>query len=111
MPDLIARNFDAPDEVVEMDHMRSERVTVAGRVISRDSQAPGFRWSTHLKPTVGTEWCEVHHVGVVLSGRLEGVHQNGETFAFGPMDVLDIPPGHDGWVSGDEPFVTIQWST
>lgn len=31
-------------------------------------------------------------------------------FDFGPHDVIDIAPGHDAWVVGDEPLVGIEWS-
>jgi class 3 adenylate cyclase len=27
-----------------------------------------------------------------------------------PLDLMAIPPGHDAWVLGDEPFVTIDWT-
>ena len=29
---------------------------------------------------------------------------------FGPDDVFDIPPGHDGYTIGDEPCVQIEWA-
>jgi class 3 adenylate cyclase len=36
--------------------------------------------------------------------------QDGTTMEFGPNDVFDIPPGHDGWTVGDEPCVQIEWA-
>jgi hypothetical protein len=27
----------------------------------------------------------------------------------GPNDVFGLPPGHDGYVIGHEPLVTIEW--
>jgi hypothetical protein len=30
---------------------------------------------------------------------------DGTEMEFGPGDVYEIPPGHDGWVIGDEPAV------
>jgi quercetin dioxygenase-like cupin family protein len=32
---------------------------------------------------------------------------DGSEQEFGPGDVLSIPPGHDAWVVGDDPFVAI----
>ena len=29
---------------------------------------------------------------------------------FGPNDVFDVPPEHDGFTVGDEPCVQIEWS-
>jgi class 3 adenylate cyclase len=45
----------------------------------------------------------VHHVQVFLSGRFAVRMDDGEEVEFGPMEVGDIPPGHDAWVVGDEP--------
>ena len=36
--------------------------------------------------------------------------QDGTALRFGPNDVVDIPPGHDAWVVGDEPFVQLEWT-
>lgn len=30
---------------------------------------------------------------------------DGQELEFGPGDVADIPPGHDGWVIGNEPAI------
>jgi class 3 adenylate cyclase len=72
--------------------------------IGRAILEPGWRWSVDLKPAVGTEWCEAHHLHVLLAGRF-AVQMAGsdEVEEFGPGDVVDIPPGHDTWVVGDEP--------
>jgi class 3 adenylate cyclase len=64
---------------------------------------PGFRWSTSYGPTAGTPSCQVHHVQVFLTGRFGVRMDDGEEVEFGPLDVGDIPPGHDAWVIGDEP--------
>ena len=64
---------------------------------------PGFRWSTTFGPTAGTMSCHVHHVQVFLTGRFGVRMDDGEEVEFGPMDIGDIPPGHDAWVIGDEP--------
>ena len=64
---------------------------------------PGFRWSTDLGPAAGTSSCLVHHVQVFLTGRFGVRMDDGEEVEFGPLDVGDIPPGHDAWVIGDEP--------
>jgi class 3 adenylate cyclase len=103
------RGFSSPDEHIDAAGLHSEVISIGGVKVSLDVQEPGWRWSTHVQPVVGTEWCEVHHVGVVLSGRLQIHLRDGTEFECGPMDVVDIPPGHDGWVVGDEPFVRLTW--
>jgi class 3 adenylate cyclase len=71
---------------------------------------PGWRWSTHVRPQVGGEWCQARHVGVVLAGRFAIQMSDGTTLEFGPDDVFEVPPGHDGWTVGDEPCTQIEWS-
>ena len=36
---------------------------------------------------------------------------DGQTLDLGPGSVYEIPPGHDAWVLGDEPWVTIDSSS
>lgn len=50
------------------------------------------------------------HVGVVVSGRLGVVMEDGIAPEFGPSEVFDVAPGHDGYMIGDEPAITIEWS-
>jgi quercetin dioxygenase-like cupin family protein len=40
----------------------------------------------------------------MVSGRMRVTHEGTEE-EFGPGDLGHIPPGHDGWVVGDEPAV------
>jgi class 3 adenylate cyclase len=108
--DRYVRSFSSPDEVIELDRLRSEMITSGGLTVSLDTHHAGWRWSTHIRPLVKTEWCEVHHTGVLLSGRLRIELADGATFEIGPMSLVDIPPGHDGWVIGDEPAVMIAWT-
>jgi class 3 adenylate cyclase len=104
------RSFAAPDEVVEIETVRSEMITQGGMTVSHDVQQPGWRWSVHIRPLVGTEWCQVRHIGVVLRGRIGYLLEDGTEFEAGPLDLMDIPPGHDAWVIGDEPLETIAWT-
>jgi class 3 adenylate cyclase len=71
---------------------------------------PGWRWSKDVRPTVGGEWCQVRHVGVVISGSFGVEFADGSSVVFNPGDVFDIPPGHDGYTIGDEPIVQIEWT-
>jgi class 3 adenylate cyclase len=68
---------------------------------------PGFRWSTSLKPIQGTPSCQIHHLQLMLQGRFHVEMDDGETAEFGPGDVMNVPPGHDVWVVGDEPVVVV----
>jgi class 3 adenylate cyclase len=109
MPAPFTRNIDEPDEVIEADKIISEIVSLGGISLAHDIHQPGFRWSEHIKPVVGTEWCESRHIGYALRGRLQIVMRDGAEFDCRPGDLMDIPPGHDAWVLGDEPFEMLAW--
>jgi hypothetical protein len=44
-----------------------------------------------------------------VSGRLAVRMDDGTEIVAGPGDITSLPPGHDGWVVGDEPVVVIDW--
>lgn len=98
-----------PDELIEAELVTAALVNVGGLTISRDVHQPGWRWSTHIKPIVGTASCQVRHLGVVLTGRLHVLLDGGEEFEAGPWEIIDVPAGHDAWVVGDEILDTIAW--
>lgn len=79
----------------------------SGRV-KRVIYQPGFRWSTHMKATVGTDLCMHAHVGFIARGRIHIQYADGCTLEFVAPQVVAIEPGHDGWVVGDEPAVLIE---
>jgi hypothetical protein len=76
--------------------------------IKRVIYQPGFRWSTHMKNTVGTDLCMHAHVGFIARGRIGVRYADGATLEFAAPQVVAIEPGHDGWVVGDEPAVLIE---
>src|SRR5215208_1276110 len=76
--------------------------------IKRVIYQPGFRWSTHMKSTVGTDLCMHAHVGFIARGRIGVRYADGTTQEFAAPQVVAIAPGHDGWVAGDEPAVLIE---
>ena len=84
---------------------------IGGLTIGRAILEPGWRWSEDVKPIVGTEWCEVHHLQFVVSGRFAvRLADSDEVDEFGAGDLVDIPPGHDAWVVGDQPADLIDLS-
>jgi hypothetical protein len=76
--------------------------------IKRVVYQPGFRWSTHMKPIVGTEHCMHAHVGFLQQGQIHVEYADGCTLEFKAPQVMAVEPGHDGWVVGDEPAVLIE---
>jgi class 3 adenylate cyclase len=60
---------------------------------------------------MGTQSCQVHHLGHSVSGVLRVLMDDGETLDIPPDSIFEIPPGHDAWVVGDEPWVTVEWTS
>lgn len=109
--ELENKNFESPDEIRPMtDKGRVEILRVGDGVIGKATFEPGWRWSDHVKPIAGTESCQSAHLGYVVSGRQRVRMDDGSELEFGPGDVVAIPPGHDGWVVGDEPCVFIDFA-
>ena len=106
---LEKRTFDAPDEIrIPFEKGRIDVVTLAGLTFYRATLQPGWRWSEHVKPVVGTESCQRYHLKVILSGRQHVVMADGAELDLKPGDVAVMPPGHDAWVDGDEPNVLLE---
>lgn len=82
---------------------------IGGLSIGRAVYEPGWRWSEHVAPTAGTPWCEVEHVGLVLSGRAAVQMRDGSEAEMGPGEFFSIPAGHDSWVLGDEEYVSLHF--
>lgn len=103
------RSFQEPDETREFPHGRAEILKVGGGEVGRLVFQPGWRWSQDVKPVAGTASCEAPHFQYHVSGRLAIRMDDGTEFVAGPGDVTTLPSGHDAWVVGEEPVVTVDW--
>jgi class 3 adenylate cyclase len=103
------RRFDDADEHREFEEGFLDLISMGGVTIGRETLRPGWCWSKHVRTIADTERCEFHHVGYQVSGRWVVEDRDGVQQEIGPGDVFDTPPGHDSWVVGDEPCVTIDF--
>ena len=108
---VTAKSFAAPDEVRSPDKTTVEVVDLAGVKAARLTVQPGWRWSECIKPVVGGESCQAHHIGVVVSGRMHIVHDDGTETDLTPGTAYVIEPGHDAWAVGDEPAVSFEFDS
>ena len=97
-------------ETRTFEHGRVQVVKVGSSTIGRAQFEPGWRWSNDVKPIAGTDSCMIHHMGYAISGRIHVVMDDGSELEIGPGDANDIPPGHDAWVVGDEPYVAVDFA-
>lgn len=108
MSETTLKGFDQPDEVREFPNGRFEIVHVAGISLGRATWQPGWKWSMHNAPSVGTPLCHAPHTGVVLSGHGVIVYEGGERVDLLPGQAFHITSTpHDSWVEGDEPYVSL----
>jgi quercetin dioxygenase-like cupin family protein len=107
---MIKKNLSQPDETREIPKGKLEIVKLGELVAGRGTLQPGWRWSEHVKPIVGGTSCQVKHVGYVVSGRMRVKMDDGTEHEIAAGDAHVIPPGHDAWIVGDEPFVGLDFS-
>jgi len=77
--------------------------------VKRSIYPPGFRWSTHIKPLVGADYCMHAHAGFLARGQIHMEFSDGCIVEFKAPQIIVIEPGHDGWVVGSEPAVLIEF--
>ena len=107
--DIILKKFEKPDEERKFEKGKLELVTLGGVTVGRASYEPGWKWSIHVGPTAGTPLCEVEHVGLVVKGKAAVKMRDGTEIVLKPGDLFYIKPGHDSWVVGNEPYVSLHF--
>ena len=109
MYEVILKRFDHPDEVRTFEKGKFELVKVGGMTIGRATYEPGWKWSVHVGKMTGAKSCEVEHVGMVISGRATAAMDDGRVIEMKAGDIFYIAPGHDSWVVGNEPYVSLHF--
>jgi hypothetical protein len=77
-------NVDEPDEMLTFDHDRVDWVVLGDQTVGRTIAEPGWRWSTHIRPLVGGDWCQSRHVGVIVRGTMHVVMDKGRSSRSAP---------------------------
>jgi quercetin dioxygenase-like cupin family protein len=111
MAGIEVKSVSSPEETRPFKDGKGEVhvVNVHGQPVLHGTFEPGWRWSEHVKPIAGTDSCQANHVLYCISGRMGIAMNDGSEAEIGPGDVVAIAPGHDAWVVGDEPCVSIDW--
>ena len=110
MNEVILKRFEQPDETREFELGRFEVVRIGGLTVGRATYRPGWKWSAHVSPLAGTPFCEVEHVGLVVSGHAVAAMGAGEVYELTPGTLFYVPPApHDSWVEGSEPYVSLHF--
>lgn len=109
MSKFMKKSFDQPDQLKTPDKTKDALVNLNSVTVIKTIRKPGWRWSECIGSMVGKEICEASHIGIVISGSLTVVSDDGEEMTVSGGDAYSIAPGHDGWVLGDEDFVAFEF--
>ena len=109
MVKLQRRPFGEPDDTRDVPNGILETYDLGEIRIGRSILHPGWRWSESIKPIARTELCEYHHMGISVSGACRIRMREGAELLIEGNQFYEVPPGHDAWVVGDEPWITIDW--
>ena len=107
--EVILKRFEAPDEIRIFEKGKFEVVRLGGMSIGRATYEPGWKWSEHVGKALGQSSCHVEHVGMVVSGQATAAMDDGNVIVMKPGDLFYIAPGHDSWVVGEEPYVSLHF--
>jgi quercetin dioxygenase-like cupin family protein len=107
MSEVVLKRFERPDEIRIFEKGKFEVIHIGGMTLGRATYEPGWRWSVHVGRALGKARCDVEHVGLVIAGCATAAMDDGRIFEMKAGDVFFIEPGHDSWVVGDEPYVSL----
>ena len=106
-----AKSFDNADEVNKrFANALIESVNIRGQRVNKLTLQPGWKWSVDVKPVIGTVTCQASHLGLILSGKIYCVHDDGNEVTYSAGDAYSIAPGHDAWVVGDDVAVCYEFA-
>jgi hypothetical protein len=102
-------SLETPSGVRTFEKGRFELYVVGPMTVGRATYEPGWKWSEHVGAATGQASCQVEHVGLVVSGRAVAKMDGGPEVVMRAGDFFHISPGHDSWVLGDEPYVSLHF--
>ena len=105
----VIKRFESADESRTFTKGKFDLIKIGDMTIGRATYEPGWKWSEHVGLGVGATSCMVDHIGMVVSGRAMVKMDDGTELEIGAGDVFAIRPGHDSWVIGDEPYVSLHF--
>ena len=110
MPKLQRRRVVESKEIRRFPNGEILIVTMGDFTFGEFRLRPGWRWSTDVKPIVGTQSCQHHHAGYVLEGQMHIEMADGNSMDILAGDAYEIPPGHDAWIVGEAMYRGIEFS-
>jgi hypothetical protein len=109
MTDVILKRFETPDETRTFPKGKFELIRIGTMTIGRATYEPGWKWSTDVGAALGQKSCQVEHTGLVVSGSATAAMDDGTIYTMTAGDLFYIAPGHDSWVVGDQPYISLHF--
>ena len=110
MNEIIIKNFEYSDEIRNFQKGKFELVKLNDMMIGKATYEPGWKWSLDISPLIGSEFCEIEHYGIVLSGIETVVFLDKETYVLKRNDLFFIPSApHDSWVVGNQQYISLHF--
>jgi len=110
MNEIILKKFNKPDEIRNFTKGKFEIVKICDMVIGKATYEPGWKWSVDVSPLSGTEFCEVEHLGMVLSGSATVAFKEGKIHILKKGDIFYVGKApHDSWVVGNNDYVSLHF--
>ena len=110
MAGIERRNFEEPDDTIQLVHGSMRFVTIGDEEVWRSEFTPGWNWDEDMKELAGgAESCPMIHREYVIAGRIRYVMDDGTELTGQPGDFLFIHPGHRASVLGNETCVLLDW--
>lgn len=110
LAEVIIKRFEDPDKVTEFEKGRHETVTLGGMTVGRATYQPSWRLSKDVGPGIGTEYCTLEHVRLVISGAATAAFSDGTVTELKAGDLFYVSPQpHYSCVFGNEPYVSLHF--
>ena len=110
MMDAVIKRFENPDEIRVFEKGKFELLHLPGMTIGKATYKPGWKWSKHVSPLSGTKFCEVEHLGMVLSGSATAAFEKGDIHTMNKGDLFYISSEpHDSWVVGKDDYISLHF--
>ena len=108
--DIILKNFDNPDKKRKFEKGKFKLVNLPTMTIGRAVYEPGQKCSDDVSLSSGTEFCEVEHLGMVLSGTATVDFKDRKIHTVNKGDIFYVSSKpHDSWVVGGKNYISIHF--
>ena len=110
MNEIIIKKFETPDETRIFEKGKFELIKLKDMIIGRTIYRACWKCSLDISPLSGTEFCEIEHYGIVLSGKATVAFPKGKIHVLNKGDLFFVSSDpHDSWVLGDEEYISLHF--